>query len=328
MGIRTDESGQGIADAFGLGPIRSIQYAAEGMMARIWRLETASGSYAVKEFDGADRYELSTKLEYSAGLADAAARAGVLAPRTFRSRAGGLVHRLAGDAPIFVSVSTWIDGRPCDVRRDAADAAPWLGETVAILERLPDPAGAPALDPWLQRLLTTVPADTQWRTALEQARRRERPWASFFASRMDQFIELGSTVPGPDDGDATFLHTDLQPKNVLVTPAGFALLDWDDAGLCSRKRMLARILTEWLTRGGVDEGAIADFMRAYRSRGGSAEIRDLGDFGYAVAAFLNYAYETIAADLREPGQHSIAALLTNVLDIRTLQSVLDVVHDA
>ncbi|HVX45800.1 MAG TPA: hypothetical protein VHC49_18060, partial [Mycobacteriales bacterium] len=124
MGVRIADSGQRIADEFGLGTARSIRYAAEGMMARIWRLDATSGSYAVKEFDGADRYELEAKLEYSAGLADAATEAGVLAPRAVRSRVGGLVHQAAGDAPVVVSVATWVEGRPCDLRRDAADAAP------------------------------------------------------------------------------------------------------------------------------------------------------------------------------------------------------------
>lgn len=323
MGVRTEDSGQSIADAFGLGPAHSIRYASEGMMARIWRLDTKAGRFAVKEFDGADRYDLATKLVYSAGLADAAAGAGVLAPRNIRSRAGSLVHQLAGTC---VSVATWIDGRPCEIPRDAADAAPWLGETVAILERLPDPADAPALDPWLRGLLTTVPSGAQWRMVLDQARVLERSWAPHLAARIDRLIELGSSVRGRDDGDLAFLHTDLQPKNVLVTPAGFALVDWDDAGLCSPKRMLARIIVEWLTRGGVDEHAITGLMRAYRSRCGAAEIRDLGDFSYAVAAFLNYAHETMTADLREPGRDSITSLLAHALEIPTLQSVLDIVR--
>lgn len=326
--------GQTIADAFALGQVRAFRHAADGMMAQVWRLDTASGSYAVKEFDSVpDRYQLHVQLEVSAQLADAAARAGIYCPRNVRSTTGDLLHRLddSGRCAAYIGVATWIDGRQCEVRRDRGTAARWLGVTVAAIELIPDPPQAPALDPWLERFLTAAPTEAQWRTVLDHAQQAERSWARLLESRIAQLVSLGSIVGRPSEGPLCLLHTDLQPKNVLVTPTGFALLDWDDAALCSRNRMLGRILVEWLTPGGVDAAAIMRFMRAYRTRGGRGAINDLGDFGYAAAAFLNYAYETVTFGLTDHGARlestkQVSAVLAEPMGIPTLDRVLEIVR--
>ena len=323
---------QAIVDAFALGQVRAFRHSADGMMARIWRLDTTSGSYAVKEFRYVpDRDELHTRLEASAQLADAAGRAGIRTPHRIRSSTGALLQELPGgsDADVgYVSVATWIDGRPCEVGRDAAVAATWLGETVATLELLPDPPNAPALDPWLAGWLTSAPTEGQWRDVLDRARQSGRPWAELLASRIAQLVSLGTIVGSLSDDHLSVLHTDLQPKNVLVTSAGFALLDWDDAALCSRDHILARALVEWLTPGGVHLDAIMRFMRAYRSRGGRGSIDGLSDFVYAAAAFLNHVYEIATSDPSDHGDRDdstqlVAAALTNPLDLATLEHVLD-----
>lgn len=324
--------GQCISDAFGLGAVHGFTHAADGMMARIWRLDAASGSYAVKELRSVpDLDELHTRLQVSAKLADAARQAGIHNPRSIRTRSGALLHQLGGGPYVYVTVATWIDGRPCNVTHDAAAAAPWLGETVATLELVPDPPHAPALDPWLAGWLTEAPTEEQWRTTLDRARRGGRPWADLLESRITQLVSLGAIVRAPSDDFLTVLHTDLQPKNVLVTPTGFALLDWDDAALCSRDHILARTLVEWLTPGGVDTNAIMRFMRAYRSRGGSGAIHDLSDFSYGAAAFLNHVHEMATSDLSDDHDDStrlVTEALTNPLNISTLERVLDIVRTA
>lgn len=324
--------GQSISDAFGLGPVRTFTHVADGMMARIWRLDTTSGSYAVKALrtvPGLD--ELHTRLHMSAQLADAARQAGIHSPSSIRAPSGDLLQRVGGgpgaDA-VYVTVATWIDGRPCDVARDAAAAARWLGETVATIELVPDPPHAPALDPWLAGWLTEAPTEAQWRSSLDQARQRERPWAGLLESRIPQLVSLGSIVSVPSDDHLTVMHTDLQPKNVLVTSTGFALLDWDDAALCSRDRILARTLVEWLTPGGIDPAAIVRFMRAYWSCGGTGAIHDLRDFGYVAAAFLNYVHETATSDLsdeRGDSTRRVTEALTNPPNISILTRVIDIV---
>ncbi|MGW5363306.1 phosphotransferase [Actinopolymorpha pittospori] len=323
---------QAIADAFALGQVGTFRHATDGPMARIWRLDATSGRYAVKEFRFApDGDETHRRLEASAQLAHAARQAGVHTPRSIRSSTGSLLQRLRGpaDADVtYVSVTTWIDGRPCEVRRDAASAATWLGETLATIELVPDPPNPPALDPWLAGWLTQAPAETQWHAMLDQAQRAGRPWAKLLESRIPQLATLATVVNSPPDDHQSMLHTDLQPKNVLVTSTGFALLDWDDAALCSLDLILGRTLVEWLTPGGVQADAITNLMRAYRAHGGSGTITDLSHFGYAAAAHLNYVHETLTSDLiddhdRDNSTLLVTAALTNPLDRSILEHVLD-----
>jgi len=328
--------GTAIADAFALGEVHKFTHAADGMMTRIWRLDSTSGSYAVKEFrDFVDVDELASRLETSTQLSDAARDAGVVSPRVIRDSGGELVHRFGNGGEsdaIHATVSTWIDGRPLQLTRDVSDAAAWLGSTVATIERAPDPPNARSLDPWLTNWLTAVPAKFDWQTALEQARRSDKSWAELLSARLNQLTQLAESVTPSIDGRQSVLHTDLQPKNVLVTSTGFALLDWDDAARCSVDRILARTLIEWFTGGQARPELISDFMRAYRADGGRGVIEDVTAFGYAVAAFLNYLYEIIQSELtshRAPGDSSgeLVAALTRPLDTSTLEDVLAVVRE-
>lgn len=328
--------GTAIADAFALGEVHKFTHAADGMMAVIWRLDSTSGSYAVKEFrDFVDADELASRLEASTQLADAARDAGVVSPRAIRDSGGELVHRVGnGDDSdaIHATVSTWIDGRPLQLTRDVADAAAWLGSTVATIELAPDPPIARSLDPWLTSWLTTVPTAIDWQTALEQARRSDKSWAELLSARLNQLAQLAETVTPDSDGRQRVLHTDLQPKNVLVTSTGFALLDWDDAARCSVDRILARTLIEWFKPGDGWPGLITDFMRTYRAHGGRGVIEDVTVFGYAVAAFLNYLYELVTSELtrdraRGDSSQELVAALSRPLDTSTLEDVLAIVDE-
>lgn len=113
--------------------------------------------------------------------------------------------------------------------------------------------------------------------------------------------------------------------------AGAPAVHPSDAALCSRDYILGRTLVEWLTPGGIQADAIMRFMRAYRSRGGSGAIDDLGDFGYAAAAFLNSVHEAATSNLSDDDDHDdssrrVAAALANPLDLSTLEHVLDIVR--
>ncbi|WP_337796306.1 phosphotransferase [Actinopolymorpha rutila] len=327
---------QVVADAFALGQVRAFGHAADGPMSRIWRLDATSGCYAVKEFRIAPDDETPTRLEASALLADAVRRAGVRTPRSVRSSTGSLLHGLHDHAAAdvtYVSVATWIDGRTCEVRRDAETAAAWLGETLAAIELVPDPPNPPPLDPWLAGWLTESPTEAQWCAVLDQAYRAGRPWAEVLESRIPRLANLTAVVGSPSNDRQSMLHTDLQPKNVLVTSTGFALLDWDDAALCSRDLILGRTLVEWLTPDGVHTDAITRFLRSYRARGGSGAIADLSHFGYAAAAHLNHVHEAVTSDLADDHDDGnsawlVTAALTNPLDLSTLEHVLDILRTA
>jgi hypothetical protein len=77
---------------FGLGtPVGVPAEAARGAMGRIFRVETSTGAWAVKELFEHGRAASQQQLEEQASFVDAAAGAGVGAPRIVRSAGGAIV---------------------------------------------------------------------------------------------------------------------------------------------------------------------------------------------------------------------------------------------
>ncbi|GIF50918.1 aminoglycoside phosphotransferase (APT) family kinase protein [Asanoa ferruginea] len=186
---------------------------------RTWRLTTADGGrFIVKHVpDGRET-------EFAAGMAfeqDAIA-AGIPAPRPVRPShpAFGCAAELPGG--ILVRVSEWIEGRPVRAGDDLAD---WLGATLARLHTLRPLATA---EPVVYGIFE--PAD--WARWHAEATTQERPWAGVLGERLADVAAATAWVAGAFAGtpDYVLTHRDLEPWNVLVTPAGPVIVDWDGAG--------------------------------------------------------------------------------------------------
>lgn len=339
-----DESAAGIAatkiaEAFELGkPIRMAP-AAAGAMGRVWRLDTTTGTFAVKESLWAqDLAPLRAQLEFSALVCERARRAGVVAPEPRRTWSGSLsapVQAFAGREPTQVRVASWIDGRPCDAGVDGPAAAAWLGETLATLEMLADPPSHPAPDEWLASWFTEVASADQWLELVRRAQLACVDWAGALDAALLSIAELSELVGPPPSDRLTVSHTDLQPKNVLIVGAAFALLDWDDVAQVSRDRVLARALVDWHLHGTqVDSAAMVRTLAAYRRRGGTGIVGEPSDFGDVVAGFLNYLLEQVQVSLDRPhsgadaraASERVTSMLRHPLSMAMLGRVLDVVR--
>lgn len=320
-----------ITDGFALGPLRRMVAKAQGAMGRVWRLDSESGSFAVKESlrpDDIATFEI--QLAFAAAVSEQVHRAGVLVPRARRSRTGSFilpVYSGRAEEPMYVRVATWIDGR---MGVDTA-AASWLGSTLAVIETLPDPP-TPPRDPWFQAWFTTVPTIDQWRDLTERGTRVGADWVSALARHLPEFGDLSALVGVPPADRLTVAHTDLQPKNVLTTASGYALLDWDDVASASRDRVLARAINDWHLRAGViDADSVHATLASYRAGGGTGTLRDSDAFGDLIAGFLNYLYEQVQVTLdqsgTEPGTAAdqARAMTTDPIDMATLRrlSALD-----
>ena len=332
-GVRvvTDRSELGLArqisDGFALGSPRRMVSGAQGAMGRVWRLETETGSFAVKEsLLAEDRSSLEIQLEFAAAVSERAQRAGVVVPRALRSRHGPFlfsVHDENAADPRHVRVATWIEGRP---EVDTSSAAGWLGATLAAIETLPNPPPVPPRDPWMQAWFSQVPTIEQWSELAERAARTAAPWASALVKRLPDFTDLNALVGPPQPDRLTVAHTDLQPKNVVTTATGFALLDWDDAAAASRDRVLARAISDWHLRAGViDLEAVRSTLTAYRAGGGTGTLHQTDAFSDLVAGFLNYLYEQAETTLTQPaaragawGTDHVMAMIANPVDMPTL----------
>ncbi len=322
-----------ISDGFALGTPRRMVREAQGAMGRVWRLDSESGSFAVKESlrpDDTATFEI--QLEFAAAVSEQANRAGVLVPRARRSRTGSFIlpiYNGRADEPTYVRVATWIDGW---MGVDTAAAASWLGSTLAVVETLPDPP-TPPRDPWFQAWFTTVPTIDQWRDLTARGTRVGADWVSALTRHLPEFVDLKALVGVPPADRLTVAHTDLQPKNVLTTASGYALLDWDDVAAASRDRVLARAINDWHLRAGViDADSVHTTLASYRAGGGTGTLRNIDAFGDLIAGFLNYLYEQVQVTLdqsgTEPGTAAadeVQAMTTDPIDMATLRrlSALD-----
>jgi Ser/Thr protein kinase RdoA (MazF antagonist) len=93
---------------FGLGtPTGGAVEAARGAIGRIFRVETSTGVWAIKQlFAHTDAHAPPQPLETQASLIEAASRTGVTAPRIVRSRDGHIVASLDG---VRWRAFEWID---------------------------------------------------------------------------------------------------------------------------------------------------------------------------------------------------------------------------
>lgn len=259
-----------VADAFGLGrPTGAAAFAARGELGRIWRLETATGRWAVKEiFDPNGEARAQADVAFQ----EAALAAGVPMPRPIRRSDGSVLAQVATlDRHATVRVYTWFEiAQP--VRRAAAtEAAAILGRLHALA--LPDDR---PMDPWFT---DAVPAD-RWRAILAATERSEAPWAPTLAHLVPELIAGEPIIAAGRHAPRITCHLDFNPENVLGDVHGRpVVVDWENSGPAAAEQELASALAEFVP---VPEGAPA-FLDAYRAAGGPATLRDASSFAMCLA---------------------------------------------
>lgn len=261
--------------AWGMTPV------ARGALGQIWKLSSGNGfSWAVKELlFGCDEEQV----EREAALRNAAEELGISAPRFLPDSTGAYVSRLPSSmGGSYVKLYDWFDGAEADPA-DPENLA-WCGRTLALLHRAGEGAsGAP--NAWYEQ----CPRPADWAELDEAVRRAGVPWAD----ELGRFVatsagELAEHVTPSGAGDVVVSHLDMRPQNVLVGPAGPALLDWDNAGLISAERELARAVHVWAGGNDFDADSARRLVRAYLDAGGRAVIKGLDSFSMLFATDLNF----------------------------------------
>src|SRR5688500_10450267 len=157
-----DGLAEGIADAFGLGAVRSpltpIRYE---HMGRRWCLETERGRYMLRPlFDWID----DAQAEVAVDLQTRAREAGVSSPVPVRTPDGGLVRRVLDQT---WRVDEWMDLGPTPVRPVRSSIARGVGELLAAIHDVDLRTDRPVGGPWI----TIRPSEASWATLLERAQR-------------------------------------------------------------------------------------------------------------------------------------------------------------
>ena len=260
---------QQVADAYDLGVITADPaVAARGEQGRMWQVETDRGRWAVKELLLRQaETDAARDVAFQEGMHDA----GLPLPRPVRRRDGRVLTEARGDQ---VRVYPWLDLRQPDTPAPPNVAAGLL----ARLHVLARPATLPMHD-WF----TDPLGEAELRrlgTAIEGA-----PWAALGATILDAVRETEPLVIDArlaDRPPSTLLecHLDFVIDNVLLLATGEpVIVDWENAGSGTADGELLMAATDFTST----TADAVDFVRAYRTAGGTATIDGERSFAMPLA---------------------------------------------
>jgi Ser/Thr protein kinase RdoA (MazF antagonist) len=240
---------------------------ASGRLGSIWRLDTESGSWAIKELGDIPAEDLAELLE-GALFQEAALAAGVPTPAVRRTRAG---EHIADCGGVRVRLHAWVDLHDPDASLDPLD----VGRLVAGLHRV-DFAGTIGLDPWY----TEPVGAARWSELVSVLRARHAPFADELDALVPELVAMEALLGGPPR-DLRTCHRDLWADNVRRARDGsLCVFDFDNAGLADPSQELALILVEYCTADPRRAGVI---RAAYVEAGGPGRVEDPTDFAMSIA---------------------------------------------
>jgi Ser/Thr protein kinase RdoA (MazF antagonist) len=267
---------------FGLGdpaPAR-LTLVGRGAMGRVWRLDTAGVSYAVKElFWAVDPASVRREV----GLHRVAVAAGVRAPRPLPGAGGDYLFALDGGASSrYARLYTWATGIPVSLR--TGSVAEGIGALLGRIHGLRRPATA-SPHPWYE----VAPGVEVFASLAARGTAAGLSWALSLTCLLPFLEELAPLAFPAPPGELIESHLDVAPSNVLLGPDGLVLLDWDDVGAAHPDRELASTLMRWhVVDDVVDDDAIVETMKGYRAYGGHGTVRTPAAFAMTAASWLNF----------------------------------------
>jgi Ser/Thr protein kinase RdoA (MazF antagonist) len=255
---------------------------ARGEQGEVWRLETPSGSWAVKllfeEPDIADA-------EADGAYQDEVRRAGVPMPRVQRTVGGGVLHRAGGS---WVRVYEWVEIQEPDPELDPAA----VGALLAGIHRVRSLSAARPVDPWYSEPVGAA----RWDELIGLLALRGASFAHELAELRDEVVALEALLAPPRD--LQVCHRDLWADNVRGTPTGeLCVIDWENGGLADPSQELALLLFEFGLGDAVRARLLYD---AYVAAGGPGRIEGTGDFSMLIAQ-LGHITEYACVRWLEPG---------------------------
>lgn len=309
MGLKLE-----VVRTFGLGtPTGAAAEVARGAMGRVFRVETATGVWAVKELFVHARAASQQQLEDEASFVEAAAADGVAAPRIVRSLEGAIVAAVDG---VRWRVFGWVDvARPSSLEQ--------AGATLARLHA----AGWPTPNEVEPRYRDRTVGGS-WEEILDRA--REEPWAPALRAQVPEIEALEAIAREAAVPPCRMCHRDFNEANVVVDRAGrVVVLDWDDCGPLPPAWEVGYVLLNggrghW--RNDTPAG-IREFVTAYRREGGAFDPTGVEVFSAVLAAHYNFLAQAIDAALagNRWARGAVESIVAHPISIASLCKILDAV---
>ncbi|GAB3925381.1 hypothetical protein GCM10029976_018560 [Kribbella albertanoniae] len=285
-----------VADAFDLGPVLEDRPLANGDRPAVTRVvSTTKGRWVVKHDSVADRPDLAewqrTKAWTVHRLESAAAAAGIPMPHPVQPPEPSVGFWYAPpDASDLVRVTTWVEGRDLrDARVPDEELAPWLGGVLARIARL-DVAVDQNAD------ASPVHPLDEWRDWVREAEGTADPALGGAARAVLGVVEDSADLVADayrNRPPLTMTHGDAARANILATPTGLVLIDWESAtadvawwdAVSNAVRLAA---PDERSIAGGDPRIVRSLIGAYREHGGPAGPADATAFAGLLVGHLSF----------------------------------------
>ncbi|MGW1339595.1 aminoglycoside phosphotransferase family protein [Kribbella sp. NPDC002412] len=256
-----------IAAAFELGePVGALELVRRGGC-DTWRLETDAGRFFVKGYlpGSAGQFTpggLLDQLAVAMDFEQRARTAGVDLPEPVVP-----VEPVVGWATRIEDrlfrVDRWIESRPLDADDDISE---WLGRTMAQVHQL-QPLGRAGLPDWWR---TALRPQADWEEWFTEADRIGKAWASLAWERLPDITAVTARISAAceDAPDCVMTHGDFKTHNLVMTPDGPVLVDWDSVRVDSAALEAGRV-AHIFADGSAD--GIERVLAAYTDAGGDID---------------------------------------------------------
>ncbi|MET7282659.1 aminoglycoside phosphotransferase family protein [Kribbella sp. NPDC005582] len=314
-----------VADAFGLGSVLEDRPLANGDRPAVTRVvSTSTGRWVVKHdrLGSAERSDLSewqrTKAWTVHRLESAAAAAGIPMPAPVQPPEPSVGFWYAPPGRDLVRVTEWVDGR--DLREaHVADEelAGWLGGVLAKIARLDvevdEDADASQVFPL-----------EEWRDWVRQAERMADPAVGQAARAVLGVAEDSADLVAEalrNRPPLTMTHGDAARANILATPTGLMLIDWESATAdvawwdAANNAVRLAAPNERSIAGG-DPRIIRALIGSYRDAGGPAGPADATAFAGLLIGHLSFTAWClwVALGHRDESAEQVASCTRSLLD--------------
>lgn len=269
-----------VAERFGIGrPVSGLVRVTGGNTHRLFRLTTDQGSWAVKLLNSTGEAGWLEAMARSAELELLAADAGVAVPTPAipSDPVAVLVAEMsAGEDMEYVRVSRWVDG-VISTAPAPVDICAWLGTTLAQVAALPILPTETVAEAFQTHALA------RWQQWADEATGLGLVCAAPLRRSLPALADAGALVLEATAGplDLRMAHNDANPWNVLVSPTGPWLLDWDAAG--ADVPWFDLLGSVWrfagASTGRPDVGRVRAALQAYEAAGGPLGRTDELAFG-------------------------------------------------
>ncbi|MEV6418054.1 aminoglycoside phosphotransferase family protein [Kribbella sp. NPDC051718] len=255
---------EAVAHAFDLGrPLTDLVFVRRGAT-ETWRLDTTRGSYFVKgAWDGNGLQftpgGLPDQLEAAMAFERRALEAGIDMAEPVPP-----VHPWLGSVARIndrlFRVNPWIDHRPLRPNDDLAD---WLGRTMAQIHQL-EPLNDVGLPDWWRGPLWPRATWEEW---IDEAQRLDRSWSSLARDCLPTVLDLSTRIEELCEvaPDPVTTHGDFKTHNLLMTPTGPVLVDWDSVRVDSAALEAGRVAHIFAAG---DPAQLNRILTTYTSAGG------------------------------------------------------------